>query len=77
MLSLGPGAPRGEYYPFSNLQSNVFSPAHFSSTNAELINMCVETKGSGQTQSQTTYGNFLLWYSYITTKSNLMDTRSD
>lgn len=57
MLSLGPGAPRGEYYPFVNLASSILRSSQDFSIEPKLSSLYVGAKESGETQNQTTYGN--------------------
>ncbi|TVY18629.1 Aromatic amino acid aminotransferase [Lachnellula arida] len=55
MLSLGPGAPRGEYYPFVNLESSILRSSQNSSIEPKFSSLYAGAKESEETQNQTTY----------------------
>ncbi|TVY28274.1 Aromatic amino acid aminotransferase [Lachnellula hyalina] len=55
MLSLGPGAPRGEYYPFLDLESSILRSSPNSSVEPKLSSLYVGAKEGEEAQSQTKY----------------------
>jgi len=57
MLSLGPGAPRGEYYPFLDLESSILRSSPNSAVEPKLSSLYVGAKEGEEAHSQTKYGN--------------------
>lgn len=59
MLSLGPGAPRGEYYPFLTLESTILRPP-LSPSNSKTSSLSVGGQGMTQTPEKVSYGKHII-----------------